>query len=76
LYPNPTTEEVSFISNTQNHHINSVVLINSLGQQMKNIQVKNTGTTLEIHHGKLNSGIYFVQLTTDTQQSTYPLIVK
>ena len=69
LYPNPVTNELNIkLDNTTSNY--KVTIYNTLGSVVfeSNNQLSNTNNSINI--SKLNSGIYFVQIT-DTENRVY-----
>lgn len=68
IFPNPVSK-VLYITKTKNESINSLVVYNTLGQnQMTNyFSIKNS-EYLEVNVSILQSGIYFLEIKSDTQK--------
>ncbi|WP_131450747.1 T9SS type A sorting domain-containing protein [Flavobacterium subsaxonicum] len=68
-YPNPV-KDVFTISNT--NPIEAVSVVNTLGQQVVSKTINNTNATVDF--SLLNSGIYFVQLSSGGSQKTIKVV--
>ena len=69
LFPNPTSDNITIESDK---HITDVLIYNTLGQTVKNGSPQATNFSLETSN--LNSGVYFVNLKTDTASKTLKFI--
>ena len=72
LFPNPANDNVTTVQSSQN--INSIQVINFVGQTVYSSIVNNTQTS--INTSNLSSGIYFVRVNTDAGSQSVKLIVK
>ncbi|KGO92228.1 T9SS type A sorting domain-containing protein [Flavobacterium subsaxonicum] len=68
-YPNPV-KDVFTVSN--NNAIDAVRIFNIMGQQVSSKTVNNTNATVDF--SALNSGVYFVQLTSGGSQKTIKVV--
>jgi len=59
LYPNPVNDILNVSGNSRIHNI---LLINSLGQTMRNIKVAEETKNFQIDFSEIKSGIYFVRI--------------
>ncbi|MBE9480327.1 MAG: T9SS type A sorting domain-containing protein [Bacteroidetes bacterium] len=71
IYPNPATD---FINISSTSEINSVKLINYIGQTIHNKIVKNQ--KVRINTADYNAGIYFLQIKTNNTLVTKQIIIK
>ena len=69
LFPNPTSDNISIKSDK---HITDVLIYNTLGQTVKSASPQATNFLVETSY--LNSGVYFVNLKTDTASKTLKFI--
>lgn len=69
LFPNPTSDNISIKSDK---HITDVLIYNTLGQTVKTASPQATNFLVETSY--LNSGVYFVNLKTDTASKTLKFI--
>lgn len=69
LFPNPATDMIT-LSGVESG--SQVSIINAVGQTIRGIA--NTGTTLQHSIEDLDSGIYFIQVVSDKQVSTMPVV--
>ena len=69
LFPNPTSDNISIKSDK---HITDVLIYNTLGQTVKSASPQATNFSVETSY--LNSGVYFVNLKTDTASKTLKFI--
>lgn len=68
VFPNPVRESLT-ISNNSNQELDSVVVYNLLGQEVKRIESFPSSTNIMINRGDLRSGLYLVNLTSTNGQS-------
>ncbi|MDR2083966.1 MAG: T9SS type A sorting domain-containing protein [Bacteroidales bacterium] len=71
IYPNPTSDMVTIESNKD---INSIQIVNNVGQIVYSAKVNSTQTT--INTSGFNTGMYFVRISTDAGSITTKLIVR
>ncbi|CAI8212874.1 MAG: Uncharacterised protein [Flavobacteriaceae bacterium] len=69
LFPNPTSDNITIESDK---HITDVLIYNTLGQTVKSASPQATNFSVETSY--LNSGVYFVNLKTDTASKTLKFI--
>lgn len=69
LFPNPTSDNITIESDK---HITDVLIYNTLGQTVKSASPQATNFSVETSY--LNSGVYFVNLKTDTSSKTLKFI--
>ena len=69
LFPNPTSDNISIKSDK---HITDVLIYNTLGQTVKSASPQATNFSVETSY--LNSGVYFINLKTDTASKTLKFI--
>lgn len=70
-YPNPTTGIVTLRSSGQ---MNSVVIVNTLGQTVKVMELEGTQTSIDI--SELANGMYFLQVAGENGQGVVQVIKK
>ena len=73
IYPNPVND-VLFISNRT--QINSIMVVNSLGQVINTIKVSNQNKPVEINFSSIESGIYFVNILFENGKSITKKVIK
>lgn len=71
IYPNPT-KDILYL--TASEKINTVNIINMMGQVVKSVKVNANNTNINVED--LSAGIYSVVVNSDNAQSTQKLIVK
>jgi len=69
LFPNPTSDNITIESDK---HITDVLIYNTLGQTVKSASPQATNFSVETSY--LNSGVYFINLKTDTASKTLKFI--
>ena len=69
LFPNPTSDNITIESDK---HITDVLIYNTLGQTVKSVSPQATNFSVETSY--LNSGVYFINLKTDTASKTLKFI--
>jgi hypothetical protein len=74
LYPNPASNEFIVNLGASVQGDVEIVIINSLGQTIQQLSTSTTRTTVDVSN--LNTGIYFVNIQTQTQSTTKKLVVK
>lgn len=74
LYPNPVKDFLTI--ETNGIEIREIVILNSLGQTLRSINTKGNLTTEEIDLSFLNSGIYFIRISSKNGKSTIKKIIK
>lgn len=68
-YPNPVKNKLYIINNDE---IDSVVILNGLGQTLDTVIVKSNNIEASFDH--LSSGIYFVKITSGNHQRTLKIV--
>jgi hypothetical protein len=71
IYPNPVTDHLNITSGTE---MTQVDIFNQLGQKVISSVVKDTNFNMDV--AGLNSGVYFVKITTDEGITTKKIMVK
>jgi hypothetical protein len=75
-FPNPTTNEINFVIGSSTERIKQVKVMNSLGQELEIINDINQNQ-IKVDVGKLNSGLFFYELTTtDNKMETGKFIMR
>jgi endoglucanase Acf2 len=72
VFPNPTQNNWNIVSEQQN--MLSITVFNLLGEQVFNLSPRNREAVID--GSRLNSGLYFAQIQTDTGRSTLKLVKK
>ncbi len=75
MYPNPASNMVTISFNEVSNNI-SVILYDQLGRVVLNNDFENISNEIQLSLDKLNNGIYYVQIISNTIKSTKKLIVK
>ena len=75
MYPNPASNMVTISFNEVSNNI-SVILYDQLGRVVLNNDFENISNEIQLPLDKLNKGIYYVQIISNTIKSTKKLIVK
>ncbi len=75
MYPNPASNMVTISFNEVSNNI-SVILYDQLGRVVLNNDFENISNKIQLSLDKLNNGIYYVQIISNTIKSTKKLIVK
>ena len=73
IYPNPSNGMIR-ISNDQQLKINTVTIVNLLGEQLLSREINLNSTYLEFNLNHLPDGTYFINLTTEKGSITKKLI--
>ncbi len=73
LYPNPT-RDIIYIENTSNADLKSIVIYDTNGRLIKQVEVTNSNTQ-KISLAGLSSGVYLVHFS-DDQSSTVKRVIK
>jgi hypothetical protein len=71
IFPNPASDLVTVDCNM---NINSIQIINSMGQIVNTVTVNNNYTTLDTSN--LGTGVYFIKVITDVSAHSSKLIIK
>ena len=74
FYPNPTSDFVTITLKNNSDSITSISVYDVLGKQIMNVKTNSFTETLDLSH--VNSGIYFVEVTSGTSKVIKKLIVK
>lgn len=74
IYPNPSKGSVRFLWEGPSPRTWKISLYTSTGQQLKAMDMTDTETTFETSH--LSAGLYWVRLTSGTEQSVKALIIE
>jgi len=72
LYPNPSTDQFTIKSSTDNIVFNKLTITNALGQKLQ--EYTDFPTNKEIPIKTFSKGIYFIRLEHQNQSRTYKLI--
>lgn len=71
IYPNPADD---FITIASDKNINSVIIINSLGQVINNVSINNFSKQIDIKN--LKSGYYILKIKSESEIFTLPFLKK
>ncbi|MBK8845028.1 MAG: T9SS type A sorting domain-containing protein [Bacteroidetes bacterium] len=76
IYPNPTSGFISLY--TQNKFINplKIDVLNALGMVVKSIYIENPDQNISLDFSDLTSGIYLINLSSDSFKQPLKLIIK
>jgi len=74
ISPNPVVDFVTIETNGIN--IREIVILNSLGQTLRTINIEESLTSEKIDLSYLNSGIYFIRISSKNGKSTIKKIIK
>jgi len=67
VYPNPTTESLTIAFSSQQVKTETVQIFNSIGTLVKTVDLKQSSTVINV--SDLSSGLYFIRLTNNPQQT-------
>lgn len=73
LYPNPAAQSVT-ISLQENMAVETIAIFNLLGQKVKSVAPRFENNVMTIDVADLNTGTYFIQLTSDKGKTTRKLV--
>ncbi len=74
LYPNPASNEFTVNLGASIEGDVEIAIVNSLGQTIQQLSTSSTQTTVDVSN--LTTGIYFINIQTQTQSTTKKLLVK
>jgi len=74
LFPNPVVDFVTV--ETNGIDVREIVILNSLGQTLRTINMRGSLTSEKIDLSYLNSGIYFIRISSKNGKSTIKKIIK
>ncbi len=76
-FPNPFNNEINIDMNFSDHWSDGLILIyDQSGKHIQDYEFCSLSGNLKIETGKLNSGVYFIQLITDNKLSETKKIIK
>lgn len=75
VFPNPSKENL-YISNTNGELIKEIFLTNSIGQLVKHTSINNHATLQKIEISDLETGIYFINITTQHNHENHTVIIE
>lgn len=75
IYPNPTSDVLNVTVNRE-FDINDITIVDVTGKVVRNIPVQSLGEKFAIDVSHLNSGVYFVNATSNKGVSSQKLIIQ
>jgi hypothetical protein len=76
VFPNPSENGVVYVTNTQGIAINSIELMNQMGQIVKKFPQHNPKTLIELNHETIPSGLYFIRIVSPNFTQTQSILLK
>ncbi|MBI2271844.1 MAG: T9SS type A sorting domain-containing protein [Bacteroidetes bacterium] len=68
VYPNPGSESLTIVLTLQQVNTETMLIYNSMGALVKTVHINQPATVIDV--SELSSGLYFIQLKNNQQQTT------